>query len=156
MNCPSVKRCNMIVTRWVILSASLTLSVSCPSVAVSKSLYKVDTFDVRGSRYFSKYNTVVGQYLREHSSGRRARACVVGQKTSDRRKDTAWVIWRGGDKLILWWGGGDDDLNRSSRLLSIRNDVVEDIGTSTYRESRVWFDKLEHKCKKFGRYVNVN
>jgi hypothetical protein len=134
----------------------MSVILNNPASARSRDSYKFETFDLRGSRYFSNYNAVVGRYLREKRPHRRARACVVGLKVDERGGKQAWVIWRGGDKLILWGGEGNNDLNRSNRLLSIRNDVVEDIGTSTYLESRSWFDALEQKCNKFGRYVTVN
>ncbi len=150
---------NTIISRWAILITSFIFFVICPSVAISKTHYKFDTFDVRGSRYFSNYNAVVGRYLREHSPHRRARACVVGQRIVGQQDETAYVIWRGGDQLILWWGGGDDDLNRSNRILNLRRDVVASdaaVGTSTYRVSRPWVAMVERKCAQAGRYVTVN
>ena len=140
-----------------LIAVSISMSSAC--FARGSSHYEFKTFELRGSRYFSNYNAVVGRYLRQKSPHRRARACVVGQKVVGQRNETAWVFWRGGDQLILWWGGGDDDLNRSNRILSLRRDVVasdSDVGTSTYRVSRQWVAMVERKCAQVGRYVTVN
>jgi hypothetical protein len=147
------------IEKLSVIFVALIISVSSTCVAHGKAPYRFDTFELRGSRYFSNYNTVVGRYLRQHSPHRRARACVVGQRVVGQRNETAYVIWRGGDKLILWWGGGDDDLNRSNRILSLRRDVVASdsaVGTSTYRVSRRWVAMVERKCAQAGRYVTVN
>jgi hypothetical protein len=138
---------------FAILSATSGLSS-----ASADDRYHLQTFELRGSRYFSNYNAVVGRYLRQESPHRRARACVVGLRVTQ-NSGLAWVIWRGGDKLILWQGGGDVDLNLSNRLLSLRRDVVatdEATGTSTYLTSRPWVAELERKCARYGRYVTVN
>jgi hypothetical protein len=139
---------------WPIFA--LLTATSGHSSASADDHYDFRTFEVRGSRYFSNYEAVVGRYLRQHSPHRRARACVVGQRILGQRNETAYVIWRGGDKLILWWGGGDDDLNRSNRILSLRRDVVASEGSSTYRVSRQWFAMVERNCVRYGRYVTVN
>jgi hypothetical protein len=142
---------------WAI--GALLMVVPAPSSARGGDRYHLQTFELRGSRYFSNYNAVVGRYLRQHSPNRRARACVVGQRIVGQQDETAYVIWRGGDQLILWWGGDDADLNRSNRLLSLSRDVVPSdaaIGTSTYLVSRPWVAALERKCVRYGRYVTVN
>jgi hypothetical protein len=145
--------------RWLNVLSACAIALSSPSYANDKTRDNFETFEIRGSRYFSNYKSVVGRYLRQHSPRRRARACVVGQRVPNQDNSTAYVIWREGDKFILWWGGGDDDLNRSNRLLSLRRDFVatdEDIGTSTYLVSRPWVKLIERKCQKFGHYVTVN
>jgi hypothetical protein len=137
----------------------ISTSTSGNLSAGDKNPYHFETFELRGSRYFSNYNAVVGRYLKQHSPHRRALACVVGQRIVGQQNETAYVIWRGGDKLILWWGGGDDDLNRSNRILSLRREVVatdEAIGTSTYLVSRPWVAMVERNCARYGRYVTVN
>jgi hypothetical protein len=146
------------ISKFAVHFFALIISVCSTCVAYGKAPYTFDTFELRGSRYFSNYNAVVGRYLRQKSPHRRARACVVGHRIAGQRKETAWVIWRGGDKLILWWGGGDD-LNRSNRILSLRRDVVASdaaVGTSTYLVSRQWVAMVERKCAQAGRYVTVN
>jgi hypothetical protein len=141
---------------WAIFAG---LTATCGySSASAKIAYDFRTFELRGSRYFFNYSAVVGRYLRQESPRRHARACVVGQRTSGQRNETAYVIWRGGDKLILWWAGLDD-LKLSNRQLSLRHDVVatdKATGTSTYLVSRPWVDMVERKCARYGRYVSVN
>ena len=126
-----------------------------PALAVLDHPETHPTFDLRKSRYFSNYRSVVGNYLRLKSPRRRARACVIGF-TINGEDDTAWIIWRGGGRLILWEGGGDDNLEHSRRNLSLRDDFVptgSDIGTSTYLESRTWLASLERRCATVGRFV---
>jgi hypothetical protein len=145
-------------SKWVVVLAGLIVPLSGTVHARGNDRYHLQTFELRGSRYFSNYNAVVARYLRQKSPHRRARACIVGLKV-DGRSNTAWMIWRGGSSLILWEGGGENDLNRSRRNLSLRRDVVASdaaIGTSTYLVSRPWVAALERKCARSGRYVAVN
>lgn len=113
-------------------------------------------FDVRKHRYFSTYDSVVGSYLREHSPHRKAQACVTGLGGDG--YEIAWVIWRGGDRLVLW-EENTEGLKHSRRDLSLSEDVVAtqaEIGTSTYLVDRQWVNNLERQCAAFGRYVTVN
>ncbi len=145
--------------KYALAAFAVLIAMSGQSSVSAKGPYDFTTFELRGSRYFSNYNAVVGRYLRQESPHRRTRACVVGQSVVGQQNETACVVWRGGDKLILWWGGGDDDLNRSNRILSLSRDVVatdEAIGTSTYLTSRPWVAMVERKCARSGRYVTVN
>ncbi len=165
---------NTLFPKCVMLLAMFILPLFCTGHAQSNSRYarqarSIDryhfhAFDVRGSRYFSNYKSIVGRYLRQASPHRRARACVVGQRVEGQRNDTAYVVWRGGDKLILWGAAGDspdsyETLINSNRSLSIRHDVVatdEAVGSSTYLVSRRWVAELERECARYGRYVTVN
>jgi hypothetical protein len=145
-------------SKWVILLAAIILPLEGMAYAKGNDRYHLQTFELRGSRYFSNYYAVVAQYLRQKSPQRRARACIVGLRI-DGQNNQAWVIWRGGGRLILWEGGGDNNLNRSRRNLSLRRDVVASdaaTGTSTYLVSRPWVAALERKCARSGRYVAVN
>ena len=113
-------------------------------------------FDVGKHRYFSTYDSVVGSYLREHSPHRKARACVIGLAGAG--YEIAWVIWRGGDRLVLW-EENTEGLKHSRRELSLSEDVVAtqaEIGTSTYLVDRQWVSNLDRQCVAFGRYVTVN
>ena len=113
-------------------------------------------FDLRKDRYFSTYTVVVGSYLRAHSPHRRARACVIGLRGDSYK--LAWVIWRGGGRLILW-EENTEGLKYPIRDLSLIKDVVAtpaQIGTSTYLVDRPWVNKLERQCASFGRHVSVN
>lgn len=144
--------------KWLVLLAALIVPLSSAGHARSNDRYHLQTFELRGSRYFSSYNSVVGRFLRQKSPNHRARACIVGLRNNG-QKNTAWMIWRGGGRLILWEGGGENDLNRSRRNLSLRRDVVVSdaaTGTSTYLVSRQWVASLESTCARSGRYVTVN
>jgi hypothetical protein len=112
-------------------------------------------FDIRSHRYFSTYNKVVGSYLRAHSPHRRARACVIGLRGGG--TELAWVIWRGGGRLVLW-EENTEGLKHSIRDLSLTKDVVAtqaQIGTSTYLVDRPWVNKLQRQCAAFGYLVSV-
>ena len=130
-----------------------------PALAVLDHPETHPTFDLRKSRDFSYYRSVIGKYLRSKSPRRRTRACVIGF-TIDGKDDAAWVIWRGGGRLILWEGGGEYGLNHSSRNLSLSKDVVPitdpTLYTSTYLVSRPWVARLERRCATAGRFVAVN
>ena len=144
--------------KWLVVFSALVVSMSSTCLARYRNPYQLKTFEIKGSRYFSDYNSIVSRYLREKSPRRWTRACVVGL-IIDGKKDTAWVIWRGGGRLIYWGGGGYDALNQSIRNLSLRDDLVATdaaIGTSTYLESRPWLAWLERKCATSGRVVTVN
>jgi hypothetical protein len=146
--------------KYVFLKCAVLFIILFSNVSYAKSnnSYNLKTFELKGSRYFSNYNSVVGKYLRQKSPNRHTRACIVGIRI-DGQNNQAWVIWRGGDNLILWEGGGDNDLDRSRRNLSLSQDVVRsdaEIGTSTYLVSRPWVTALERKCAQKGRYVAVN
>ena len=154
-----IRPCRKARLRWALIPIAIFSLGSLPSAANSKGRYKFDTFEIRDSQFFSNYNSVVGQYLRKNSRQRQTRACVVGQKIAGQQNETAWVIWRGGNTLILWWGGGNDDLSRSNRILSLTRDVVANdaaVGTSTYLVSRQWVAMVEQKCARFGRNVTIN
>jgi hypothetical protein len=72
--------------------------------------------------------------------------------------EIAWVIWRSGDRLVLW-EENTEGLKHSRRDLSLSEDVVAtqaEIGTSTYLVDRQWVNNLERQCAAFGRYVTVN
>jgi hypothetical protein len=113
-------------------------------------------FDIRTHRYFSTYHKVVGSYLRAHSPRRKARACVVGLRGGGTER--AWVIWRGGGRLVLW-EENTEGLSYPIRDLSLSKDVVAtqaQIGTSTYLVDRPWVNKIERQCAAFGYLVSVN
>jgi hypothetical protein len=144
-------------SNWLIMCISLAVSLTGACPASAKDRHHFATFELRGSRHFANYNAVVGRYLRQESPHHRARACVVGQKIDGQKDEMAYVIWRRGDKFILWQAG-DDNLNHSNRLLSLRDDVVatdEAVGTSTYLVSRPWVAMIERKCARYGHYVTV-
>ncbi len=70
----------------------------------------------------------------------------------------AYVIWRGGGKLIIWYGGPDDFSWRPGTI-DLATDVVatkELVGTSTYLVDRPWVNNLERQCARHGRTVTVN
>lgn len=139
---------------WAIFSALTVLSGH--ATAIADEPRAPAPFDLRRDRYFSTYDVVVGSYLRTHSPHRRARACVIGL-SGDGYK-LAWVIWRGGGRLILW-EENTEGLKYPRRDLSLSKDVVAtpaQIGTSTYLVDRPWVNKLERQCAAFGRHVSIN
>jgi hypothetical protein len=135
--------------------AVLTIMSECASACANGSK-PFTPFDLRSDRYFSTYNAVVGSYLRAHSPHRGARACVIGR--TDGNYKLAWVIWRGGGRLVLW-AENTEGLKHPLQDLSLRKDVVAtkaQIGTSTYLVDRPWVNKLERQCGVYGRHVTVN
>jgi hypothetical protein len=146
------------VAKYVLaaLAASVAMSGYSPASAKWRWPYPTWPVDIHSDPAFANYKTLVVSYLRQHSRHHRTHACVIGLRSS--YGTTAWVIWRGGGKLILY-PEGETDLNLSNRQLSLSKDVVatdEQVGTSTYLVSRPWVNWLERQCSVHGRRVTVN
>jgi hypothetical protein len=144
------------LSRGLAIFGALTALTGATCRADTTNPYLLQSFELNDEPHFSNYNLVVGRYLRLHGNLKPAKACVIGV-TVDGRNDSAWVIWQGGGRLILW--EGEDDLDRSRRNLSLHEDVVADddaVGGSTYLVSRPWVVALESLCIRSGRYVTLN
>jgi hypothetical protein len=142
-----------------IVAASIIFLTGCveENPPVASRLAHYTPFDLKTRPQFSRYQEVVGSYLRREALGGDSQACVIGMTRGSRDTDMVWVIWRGGNRLIQWFSG-EDNLELSSRNLSLTDDVVPtdaDIGTSTYLESRAWVNELERLCKQHGRRVSA-
>jgi hypothetical protein len=147
----------LFASRCSLTVAAVVLAATGPGITQAKGSYQFKTFNLDRSRYFSNYRSVVRRYLRQQSPRRAARACVIGLGGGV-HDSLAWVIWRGGGRLILWEGEGENDLTRSRRYLSFKDDVVatdEAVGSSTYLVGRPWLNALERECARSGRVVAV-
>lgn len=113
------------------------------------------TVDPGSDTAFAEAENVVNSYLTQHSSFSVNHVCVVGFNHGG--DPVAWVLWREGQKAILW-EAGENDLSLSRRQLDLRTDIVEseaDKQGSTYRETRDWLAALEAECRTRGQQFTI-
>ncbi len=145
---------------WLcIAAATMTSAAACVQDSQPSASYFADyePFDLETRADFSRYEEVVGSYLRQKAAGVNTQACVIGLTRGPRESEAVWVIWRRGDRLIRWFSG-ENNLDLSSRNLSLTKDVVptdSEVGSSTYLVSRAWVDELERLCEDHGHRVKA-
>lgn len=112
-------------------------------------------FDIRSDGAFADVQSVLHDYVRARSRTRHNNVCVIGYQARDGSR-SAWVIWRGARRIILWEPG--NDLSESRRTIDLRKDVVaseKDLNGSTYRVTRPWVNELVARCAKDGTTLDI-
>ncbi len=115
------------------------------------------TFKVSDDTEFAHYREPLVDYLRSRHVTRGTRVCILGEQASDGSK-LAWVIWSGGNSMILW-GGGESSMISSRRILNLKRDVVAsetDVAGSTYLVTRAWVSKQQARCDEYGVSVEIS
>lgn len=113
-------------------------------------------FSIAADSDFKGYAETVKQFARRHRLKGINDFCIVGYSAADRSR-YAWVIWRQGQKIILW-DAGDADLDLSRRQIDMKKDVVgsdRELQGSTYLVTRAWVDDLIAACNRDGAQVHL-
>lgn len=113
-------------------------------------------FDIKVAPGFSDYRTPLVDFLKTHEARRINNFCILGEEALDGTR-SAWVIWREGQKMILW-DGGSESLAASRRILDMKRDVVPreaDVKGSTYLVTRDWVATTKRRCERSGTQVQI-
>ena len=136
--------------RTVMLAFSLALPLisALPCLAQTSA---EPVLDIASTPAFANFRQLIDAYMQRKKPKGAQDFCVVAYTYSD-QSQAAWVIWKQGNKLILW-EPGDDALSHSRRILDLKHDVVDsenDLHGSTYLVTKAWVKQLQADCERAG------
>lgn len=75
----------------------------------------------------------------------------------------SWVKWKEGNRLVFWEPAAHgfdpkDTLVHSRRNIDLAKDLVagqEEIGSSTFLQTREWASAIERDCQKHGKHYQI-
>lgn len=112
-------------------------------------------FDIANDEAFAGYRKPLTSFLISRHVHRKTDVCILGETESTSK--WAWVIWPGGNTMILW-GGGKSSMSGSRRILHLARDVVatdDDVAGSTYRVTKAWVASQKKRCLEYGTQVSI-